>query len=187
MNIVAAVTAGDSNLLIPGRHGVFVDTQGQSWEAVLVKLVDNPISIRTAMFAPYKRFGRMITDQLEKLASSKDSALMSDASKSIDKLTADAQKEAKPFDIGRSMGIFAAIGLALGAIGTALASIAAALFSLAWWQFPLLFVGIFLCISGPSMFLAWLKLRRRTLGPVLDASGWAVNSQIPSISCSDPA
>ena len=29
------------------------------------------------------------------------------------------------------------------------------------------------------MFLAWLKLRRRTLGPVLDASGWAVNSQIP--------
>lgn len=116
MNIVAAVTAGDSNLLIPGRHGVFVDTQGQSWEAVLVKLVDNPISIRTAMFAPYKRFGRMITDQLEKLASSKDSALMSDASKSIDKLTADAQKEAKPFDIGRSMGIFAAIGLALGAI-----------------------------------------------------------------------
>ena len=131
------------------------------------------------MFAPYKRFGRMITDQLEKLASSKDSALMSDASKSIDKLTADAQKEAKPFDIGRSMGIFAAIGLALGAIGTALASIAAALFSLAWWQFPLLFVGIFLCISGPSMFLAWLKLRRRTLGPVLDASGWAVNSQIP--------
>ena len=58
-------------------------------------------------------------------------------------------------------------------------SLSAALFSLAWWQFPLLFVGIFLCISGPSMFLAWLKLRRRTLGPVLDASGWAVNSQIP--------
>lgn len=179
MNIVAAVTAGDSNLLLPGRHGVFVDTQGQSWEAVLVKLVDNPISIRTAMFAPYKRFGRMITDQLEKLASSKDSALMSDASKSIEKLATDTQKDAKPFDIGRSMGIFAAIGLALGAIGTALASIAAALFALSWWQFPLLFLGIFLCISGPSMFLAWLKLRRRTLGPVLDASGWAVNSQIP--------
>ena len=179
MNIVAAVTAGDSNLLLPGRHGNFVDTQGQSWEAVLVKLVDNPISIRTAMFAPYKRFGRMLTDQLEKLASSKDSALMSDASKSIEKLATDTQKDAKPFDIGRSMGIFAAIGLALGAIGTALASIAAALFALSWWQFPLLFLGIFLCISGPSMFLAWLKLRRRTLGPVLDASGWAVNSQIP--------
>ena len=179
MNIVAAITAGDANLLFPGRHGVFVDTQGDSWEATLVKLVDNPISIRTAVFAPYKRVGRMITDQLEKLAASKDATLMSDASKSIEKLGTDMKKDEKPFDIGRSMGICAAIGLALGALGTALASIAAALFSLTWWQFPLLFVGIFLCISGPSMFLAWLKLRRRTLGPVLDASGWAVNSQIP--------
>ena len=156
-----------------------MDTQGDSWEATLVKLVDNPISIRTAVFAPYKRVGRMITDQLEKLAASKDATLMSDASKSIEKLSTDVKKDEKPFDIGRSMGIFAAIGLALGALGTALASIAAALFSLTWWQFPLLFVGIFLCISGPAMFLAWLKLRRRTLGPVLDASGWAVNSQIP--------
>lgn len=119
MNIVAAITAGDANLLFPGRHGVFVDTQGDSWEATLIKLVDNPISIRTAVFAPYKRVGRMITDQLESWAASKDATLMSDASKSIEKLGTDMKKDEKPFDIGRSMGIFAAIGLALGALGTA--------------------------------------------------------------------
>ena len=125
------------------------------------------------MFAPYKRFGRMITDQLEKLASSKDSALMSDASNRCDKLTTDAQKEAKLFDIGRSMGSSRLSGSPSAApSATALASIAAALFSLAWWQFPLLFVGIFLAYPGPPRSLAWLKLRRRTLGPVLDASGW---------------
>ena len=27
--------------------------------------------------------------------------------------------------------------------------------------------------------MAWLKFRKRTLGPVLEASGWAVNSQLP--------
>jgi hypothetical protein len=32
-------------------------------------------------------------------------------------------------------------------------------------------------ISGPSMLLAWLKLRRRNLGPVLDANGWAINGR----------
>jgi hypothetical protein len=32
-------------------------------------------------------------------------------------------------------------------------------------------------ISGPSMLLAWLKLRRRNLGPILDANGWAINSR----------
>jgi hypothetical protein len=30
-------------------------------------------------------------------------------------------------------------------------------------------------VSGPSMLLAWLKLRQRNLGPLLDANGWAVN------------
>ena len=33
-------------------------------------------------------------------------------------------------------------------------------------------------ISGPSMFLAWQKLRKRNLGPVLNANGWAVNSVV---------
>ena len=33
-------------------------------------------------------------------------------------------------------------------------------------------------ISGPSVILAWLKLRRRTLGPLLEASGWAINGQV---------
>ena len=27
------------------------------------------------------------------------------------------------------------------------------------------------------MLLAWLKLRRRNLGPILDANGWAINSR----------
>jgi hypothetical protein len=34
-----------------------------------------------------------------------------------------------------------------------------------------------LLISGPSMFLAWLKLRKRNLGPILDANGWAINTR----------
>ena len=36
---------------------------------------------------------------------------------------------------------------------------------------------ILLMISGPSMLLAWLKLRRRNLGPILDANGWAINGR----------
>ena len=38
--------------------------------------------------------------------------------------------------------------------------------------------GIVLLISGPSMLLAWLKLRQRSLGPILDASGWAINGRM---------
>lgn len=180
LNIVSAVTAGDADLLIPGRHGVFVDSTDDAWDATVIKLVDNPISIRAAIFAPYRQLGRTITQQVEKLTASKNDAFIANASKTLEKYVKNpAIAKPLPFDLGKSMGIFAAIGLALGAIGTALASIASALLSLSWWQLPLLAVGIFLLISGPSVFMAWLKLRKRTLGPVLDASGWAVNSQIP--------
>lgn len=178
--IVAAVTAGDSDLLIDKRNGVFVDAAGQDWDATVVKVNTNPISIRQAMLDPYRRFGRMITDQINKFASSKDADLTAAAGKRLGAAEADAQSggAAPKFDIGRNVGIFAAVGLALGAIGTALGSLAAAVFSLSWWQFPLLILGLFLLISGPSMIMAWLKLRKRTLGPLLEASGWAVNGKV---------
>ena len=35
-----------------------------------------------------------------------------------------------------------------------------------------------LVISGPSCFIAWSKLRKRNLGPVLNANGWAINSKV---------
>ena len=180
MNIVAAVTAGNADLLVPGRHGVFVDINGQEWDATLIKLVDNPISIREAVLSPYRRIGRTIATQIQKLSAAKDTQLLANTSKSLETIGAEKAKTApSPFDIGKSVGIFAAIGLALGALGTAVASIFSTLVSLPWWQLPLIVAGIFILISGPSVILAWLKLRRRTLGPVLDASGWAVNSQLP--------
>lgn len=185
MTIVAAMTAGDDKLLVEGRNGVFVDNLGQDWDATLIKVVQNPVSLRQAVWAPYKRVGRMVTEQLEKLANAKNDSLFSNAGARIEKLTTTpptppASPEAKKsFDIGKSVGIFAAIGLALGAIGTALASLGRTLVALHWWQYPLLILGLFILISGPSVFLAWLKLRTRTLGPVLEASGWAVNSWVP--------
>ena len=183
MNIVAAMTAGSADMLMEGRNGVYVDSAGDDWDATVVKVVTNPISLWQSLWEPYLRFGRMVSEQIGKFASDKQAGIMDTAAQKIQ----DAQKSAaapatapaQPFDIGRSVGIFAAIGLALGAIGTAVASIANALFALSWWQFPLILVGFFILVSGPSFVLAWLKLRKRTLGPMLDASGWAVNSMVP--------
>ena len=176
VNVVAAVTAGKSDMLVPGRNGVFMDSSGRDWDATVTKVVMNPISIREAIWDPYRRFARAVGEQISKFAASKQA----DVAKNLTTTAQDTTSGKAPaFDIGRSMGIFAAIGLALGAIGTAVASLANALFSLAWWELPLVFVGAFLLISGPSMVLAWFKLRKRTLGPVLEASSWAVNSQVP--------
>ncbi len=174
--VVAAVTAGHADMLVEGRNGVFVDSSGRDWDATVIKVVMNPISIRQAIWDPYRRAARAIGGQVSKFAASKQADV---AKKLGETASGTATGKAPAFDIGKSMGIFAAIGLALGALGTAVASIAHALFSLSWWQIPLVFVGVFLLISGPSMLLAWTKLRKRNLGPLLEASGWAVNSLVP--------
>jgi hypothetical protein len=92
--------------------------------------------------------------------------------------TAAKQEPPKPFDVGKFVGIFAAIGLALGAIGTALTSVVSGFMKLEWWKMPLAIAGLLLLISGPSMVIAYLKLRKRNLAPILDANGWAVNANI---------
>lgn len=82
-----------------------------------------------------------------------------------------------PFDVARFAGIFAAIGLALGSIGAAAAAIMTGFLALSVWQMPLAIVGGMLLVSGPSVLLAAMKLRHRNLGPLLDASGWAINTR----------
>ena len=46
------------------------------------------------------------------------------------------------------------------------------------WQAVLAVVAIILVVSLPSVILTWFKLRRRDLGAILNAGGWAVNRQM---------
>lgn len=179
MTIAAAFTGGDSDNLMVGRNGVFYDRQGADWDATIIKLIEHPISVSQAFWSPYKRIARMISSQIEKFAGERDKAVETSAAKSVADASTSVQTgkgPASPFDIGKFAGIFAAIGLAVGAIGTALASVLTGFLGLSWWQMPLSVVGLLLLISGPSMLMAYLKLRQRNLGPMLDANGWAVNT-----------
>jgi len=198
MIIAAAFTGGDSDALMVGRNGIFYDRKGNDWDATIVKIVEHPISVRQAFWMPYKRVGKLIGEQIQKFASARDKEVhdhaagnLADATKHAEAGTAasigsgpapgaapaaPATPEA-PFDIAKFAGIFAAIGLAVGAIGSALALVAASFLGLSWWQMPLVVVGAMLAVSGPSMMIAWVKLRQRTLGPILDANGWAVNAR----------
>lgn len=178
MNIAVAVTAGSQGGLVVGRNGLFYDREGNDWDATVVKVLANPISIREAFWSPYRRIATNISEQIQKFAANRDSEVVSKATASVgEKPAAGTSEGPKAFDIAKFAGVFAAIGLAMAALGAALASIMAGLRALLWWQWPLVFLGIILFVSGPSMLLAWFKLRRRNLGPILDANGWAVNTK----------
>ncbi|HOX58425.1 MAG TPA: hypothetical protein P5205_15285 [Candidatus Paceibacterota bacterium] len=178
MQIVAAFTGGDSDNLMVGRNGIFFDRKGRDWDATITKIIDNPISIRQAFFAPYKKLVRMIEEQVAKRAAAADAA--SDAKlAAAAKATAGGElpKPAEPPKTKFDTGTLAAIGLVLTTLLAALGGIFGKIVGLPWWQIPLVIIIILLAISAPSMIMAWLKLRRRNLGPILDANGWAVNAK----------
>ena len=178
MQIVAAMTQGEIKNLSVGKNAIFYDNDGLDYDASVFKIIENPISIMQAFWAPYRKLSKWIEDKINKSASEKDAEVMGDMTSKAENVKMDeAGKESKTaFDIAKFAGIFAAIGMALGMIGTMLVSVAKGWVTLTWWQQILVFCGILLIISGPSMVMAWLKLRRRNLAPVLNANGWAVNA-----------
>jgi hypothetical protein len=179
LSIVAAFTGGESDNLIVGRNGIFYDRAGRDWDATITKIVDNPISIRQAFWSPYKKLVRMIEERAAKQAAEADASanaqLTAVANAPI--APAGAPAPAAPAKPAFDPSVIALLSLALGTLAAAFASILAFLKGFENWQVPLVVAGIMLVISAPSMAIAWLKLRKRNLGPILDANGWAVNAK----------
>ena len=177
LQIVTAMTQGEIKNLSVGKNGIFYDNDGLDYDATVFKIIENPISIRQAFWTPYRKMAKWVEDKINKSAAEKDAKAFDDMTAKADATVANANADQKPaFDIAKFAGIFAAIGMALGMIGTALAAVAGGLASLNWWQLIIVFICILLVISGPSMIMAWMKLRRRNLAPVLNANGWAINA-----------
>ncbi len=175
--IAACFTQGDSDYLFVGRHGIFYDRQGRDWDAVITSIIDNPISIGQAFWSPYKKLVRFVEQLIAKRAAAADEQSTSQLSTTAESaIHTDKTKPSEPpkkFDLALITGI----GVALGSIGGFLAAILFNFVSLGIWM-PLGVVGLIMAISTPSIIIAWLKLRQRTLGPILDASGWAVNGRV---------
>jgi len=185
MSIVAVFSQGDDDNLMVGRNGVFYDRKGRDWDATIIKIVEHPISLRQAFWLPYQQAARFLGDQAHKFAAARAATQQAQLNQGLVRAAAGtpapapvASQQQQAFDAARFAGIFAAIGLAIGAIGTAIASVVTGFLQLSWWQMPLALIGIVLIISGPSCLIAALKLRHRNLGPILDASGWAVNTRL---------
>jgi hypothetical protein len=180
MTIAAAFTAGDSDNLMVGRNGLFYDRKGNDWDATITKIVDMPISIRQAFWAPYKRAIRYIEEQIAKRAAAADAAATTGLTTGISQATTapaagapGAAAQPKKLDVG----VVAALGVALGALTTAFATLLSWLAGTSFIYVPLYVALLMLLISLPSMLIAALKLRQRNLGPLLDANGWAVNTR----------
>jgi hypothetical protein len=179
LDILAIFSQGDDDNLMVGRNGIFYDRKGVDYDATITKIISNPISIHQAFFAPYKKLVRFIEEQISKRAATADSA----STDNLQQATNAAIQASSAPTAGKSkidIGTVAALGVAFGSIGTFLALVFGHVMGIVSGG-PVYIAGalvaLILLISGPSMILAFIKLRKRNLGPILDANGWAVNSK----------
>ena len=181
MKIASCFTQGDSDYLFVGRHGLFYDRTQRDWDATIVKIIDSPISIRQAFWLPYKKLLRLIEEQVAKRAATAEAGSTAKLQAAAVTVAATEPKPPAPppvppkkFDVGT----VAALGVGLGALATAFGIVFGKFLELPAWQIPLVLVGLMLAISLPSMAIAWLKIRQRTIAPLLEANGWAINGRV---------
>jgi hypothetical protein len=174
--IVAIFSQGDDDNLMVGRNGVFYDRKGRDFDATITKILANPISLRQAFWLPYKKLVRMIEEQIAKRAAAADADAHAKMAKAAES-TANADKLKKEEPKKVDVGTVAALSVAFGAVGTAIAYFLGLFKGIPPWQLPLILIGLMLLVSGPSLILAFMKLRKRNLAPILDSNGWAVNAK----------
>ena len=174
--ICAVVTAGTVGQLYVGRNGVFYDRDGKDWEAVITKVVESQVSLAEAFWAPWKKLGESLSGLVKKFLGDRQSSV--DASMSAGKLPPAAAGGDKPNGSAGGAAIassVAAIGIGIGMVGAALAGLMSAIAGMTWWQILVAIVAVVLVVSLPSVILTWFKLRKRDIGAILNASGWAIN------------
>jgi hypothetical protein len=177
--IAAVLTNGDADNIFVGRNGIFYDRDGNDWDATVTKVVTNPISIREAFWSPYKKLVKVIEDNITKRAQAADAAATAKVEHAGSVVATADKTVAEPPALPTKkidLGTVAALGVAVGGIGTLVGALLGTMFGLGAWL-PVGLAALMLLISGPAMLLAWLKLRRRNLGPILDANRWAINGR----------
>jgi hypothetical protein len=201
--IVAPVTGGEVGRLRVGKRGIFHDNAGKEWDAEIVEIVENPISVKEAMVRPFRRAAKFVTDKIESWVASKAAAAEEGVGSAASAAATQAQTAAEGATTSVAAGGATAIagapvaaapkaptaapppaeGLNINSIvlggGMALAGVGAVLGGLFGMLTSLsgwlAILGVIGAVMAFSGLLAWLKLRKRDLSVLLEANGWAVN------------
>ena len=170
-NICAAITAGCIAPLYTGLNGIFFDRDGLDWDATITKIVEAEVSLREAFWAPWRKLGQTVAEQVRKFIGDRQTA----ATTGVTKAAEGSAAKDKGGNAAALAGSVAALGVGIGMMGAAFAGLFGLVAGLPWWKTALAVLVVLLAVSLPSVILTWFKLRRRDLGAVLNACGWAVN------------
>ncbi len=185
--IAAAVTAGGRGGIDAGKRGVFYDLRGREWDARVVGILQNPISLWEAIKAPFVRVRDLVARKAGAFATTRVQALETAATEVTTKMEqGEASRESAAATPGPPTGAVPAStsgmrdlllggGIAFAAIGSSLTYLLRTVTQINLLKAGLSVVGIIAVVVVFSALIGWSKLRKRDMSAMLEACGWAVN------------
>ena len=182
--VAVAVTSGGRGNLCLGKRGVFHDVNGDELHARIVQVIENPISLREAIVAPFKRLAAAVMGKIQSIARTAETELDQAGGEVVTKVqevsdqpqqTQIPQPQASGTNIAATL---AGGGIAIAALGSSLAFVTKTLAGLSALTILASIGGAILAVVAPTILIAFTQLRRRDLGAILEGSGWAINARM---------
>jgi len=181
--LVAAVTAGQQGGISVGKRGSFFDIEGREWDARIVDVIENPISLWEAIKAPFQRIGKIAAEKAEQIAAKDTMAVEKLTQTGLEKITTaplaggqpPPQPAAAPAQTTSVRDLLLGGGFAFAAVGSSLAFIIRTLSEINPLHAGMAVLGLGGIVVISSGLLGYLKLRARDMSAILEAAGWAVN------------
>ena len=182
--ICTPVTSRKIGLLDVNKRGVLFDLDGKEWDAKVIKVVQNPVSLTEAVLAPFRKVCRMLMDAIDKISSDTEKELesqfkkaSSDIQKDVSKKMSAAKPKSKnPSNTARDLMMTGSLTFA--ALGSSFAYISSTFAKLNWDQGLFAIAVAFIVIILPVIVVSSIKLHRRNMSSILEASGWAINARM---------
>jgi hypothetical protein len=150
--LAAAVTDGTMRSLFIGKHGVFFDSDGVIYDAVIRDMVEQPVSIGEAFKAPFFQFADFLSKQTEKIFNTRNAEMQKNLSTELNKAAVPVKPAAKPAAVPAANSSMPMLlmggGIGVAALGSSIAFIAKSLQNVSF-----------------STVLAVLALLRKKCGP----------------------
>ena len=187
-NVIAtpAISGTMGNLCV-GKRGVFYDVQGRHHDARIIQIIENPVSFREALVAPFVRIGKFIGGKIEAISGSAQKALESQVGKAAAKVQSGVKEAVRqaptaPGPVrsggGSRRDLLLGASVSIAALTSAFAFITSKLADVNRVTILLALGVAILIVFIPTAVVAAFKLHRRDLSAILEGCGWAINARM---------
>jgi hypothetical protein len=178
--VAVPATAGSKGNLCVGKRGAFFDTEGREYGARIVQMIENPISVREALAAPFVRLWQFVVGKIEAMSGSSEKDLQAKADALFKQATPGAAPAGQAASVagGPAGSLLVGLSLSAAAVGSAFAFITKTFTGMSRYQLVAGLLGAAVVVMVPVTLIAMLKLSRQDLSALLEGCGWAINARM---------